>query len=202
MADAPPTFGYADSFTPTRTRKKRRSRLGKEALSPAVLLDRATEELTATDWLRDCKQLLRDALASLRLSAHRVLCLGLGSPAASRDARAQLAFLLAVCDDLSLDRTHISVYDPVFTADDTRLLDALGVHRLAENRACRFFQRFLLPYPGNSRRAGYAVDEPTIVFMPHCDLHLYENLFRENWTQARLPNLVLIANRLSEYAEK
>lgn len=185
MADAPPTFGYADSFTPTRTRKKRRSRLGKEALSPAVLLDRATEELTATDWLRDCKQLLRDALASLRLSAHRVLCLGLGSPAASRDARAQLAFLLAVCDDLSLDRTHISVYDPVFTADDTRLLDALGVHRLAENR-----------------RAGYAVDEPTIVFMPHCDLHLYENLFRENWTQARLPNLVLIANRLSEYAEK
>lgn len=52
------------------------------------------------------------------------------------------------------------------------------------------------------QRAGYAVDEPTIVFMPHCDLHLYENLFRENWTQARLPNLVLIANRLSEYAEK
>ncbi|OJT08868.1 hypothetical protein TRAPUB_219 [Trametes pubescens] len=32
--------------------------------------------------------------------------------------------------------------------------------------------------------------------MPHCDLHLYENLLRENWTRARLPHVLLIANRL------
>lgn len=38
--------------------------------------------------------------------------------------------------------------------------------------------------------------------MPHCDLHLYENLFRENWSAQRLPNILLIANRLNEYAER
>ena len=38
--------------------------------------------------------------------------------------------------------------------------------------------------------------------MPHCDLVLYENLFRENWSAARLANVLLIANRLSEYAER
>lgn len=38
--------------------------------------------------------------------------------------------------------------------------------------------------------------------MPHCDLHLYENLLRENWSRAQLPNVLLIANRLSEYAER
>lgn len=40
--------------------------------------------------------------------------------------------------------------------------------------------------------------------MPHCDLRLYENLLRENWAGggAGLSQLVLIANRLSDYAEK
>lgn len=38
--------------------------------------------------------------------------------------------------------------------------------------------------------------------MPHCDLHLYENLFRENWSAQRLPNILLIANRLNEHAER
>lgn len=37
-----------------------------------------------------------------------VLCLGLGSPTASRDARAQLAFLLAACDALALVCTPLS----------------------------------------------------------------------------------------------
>ena len=34
----------------------------------------------------------------------KVLCLGLGSPSASRDARAQLAFLLTLCEDLRIVR--------------------------------------------------------------------------------------------------
>lgn len=50
--------------------------------------------------------------------------------------------------------------------------------------------------------ARYRLEAPTIVFMPHCDLHLYENLFRENWSKKQLPRVLLIANRLSEYAEK
>ena len=52
------------------------------------------------------------------------------------------------------------------------------------------------------QNARYGMEERTIVFMPHCDLQLYENLLRENWTEQRLLNVVLIANRLSEYAER
>lgn len=52
------------------------------------------------------------------------------------------------------------------------------------------------------QNARYGIEERTIVFMPHCDLQLYENLLRENWTRERLSNVVLIANRLSEYAER
>lgn len=48
-------------------------------------------------------ELVRDAVAALAIrSSPKALCLGLGSPSASRDARAQLAFLLQVCDDLAL----------------------------------------------------------------------------------------------------
>ena len=38
--------------------------------------------------------------------------------------------------------------------------------------------------------------------MPHCDLRLYENLLRENCSQERLPRLLLIANRLTEYMDR
>ncbi|RPD65925.1 hypothetical protein L226DRAFT_530050 [Lentinus tigrinus ALCF2SS1-7] len=117
-------------------------------------------------------------------AAPDVLCLGLGSPSSSRDARAQLALLLAACDDLRIDHTKVSVFDPVFAEQDLQLLAQHG----------------LIPFPEN-RMARHVLKSPTIAFMPHCDLHLYENLLRENWSKAQLPNVLLIANRLSEYAE-
>ncbi|KAI0361882.1 hypothetical protein OH77DRAFT_1440886 [Trametes cingulata] len=180
-------FGYDDHFTPARTRKKRKNRPQAAPPSPAVLLDRASEELAQSDWLLEAQQILRESLEEAFAAsdaAPDVLCLGLGSPASSRDARAQLAFLLAACDDLSIDRTKVSVYDPVFVEEDLRLLAQLRLTPLPENR-----------------HASYGLRSPTIVFMPHCDLHLYENLLRENWSRTHLANVLLIANRLSEYAE-
>ena len=50
--------------------------------------------------------------------------------------------------------------------------------------------------------ARHRLQSPTIAFMPHCDLHLYDNLFRENWSKEQLPHVLLIANVLSEYAAK
>ncbi|KAI0708980.1 hypothetical protein C8Q76DRAFT_799022 [Earliella scabrosa] len=180
-------FGYEDHFQPARTRKKRKNRPPSEPPSPAVLLARASEELAGTDWLRDTLRTLRDALEDAFPAADvvpDVLCLGLGSPSSSRDARAQLALLLAACDDLRIERTKVSVFDPVFVEQDRELIAHCRLTALPENRMAR-----------------HALESPTIVFMPHCDLHLYENLFRENWASERLGNVLLIANRLSEYAE-
>ncbi|KAI0637181.1 SRR1-domain-containing protein [Trametes polyzona] len=185
--EASTQFGYEDHFTPARTRKKRKNRPQTAPPSPAALLKRASEELGQGDWLQDVLQALRESLQEafpVSDSAPNVLCLGLGSPASSRDARAQLAFLLAACDDLSIDRMNVSVYDPVFAEEDLRLLTELGLSPLPEHR-----------------QANYELRSPTIAFMPHCDLHLYESLLRENWSSAGLRNILLIANRLSEYTE-
>lgn len=48
--------------------------------------------------------LLTEALTEASLNYSSVLCLGLGSPTASREARAQLAFLLDICDRKPLVR--------------------------------------------------------------------------------------------------
>jgi len=37
--------------------------------------------------------------------------------------------------------------------------------------------------------------------MPHCDLELYENILRANWTKERLRRLLLIGNHLGRYTE-
>jgi len=79
----------------------------------------------------------------------------------------------------------VSAYDPVFTQEDEQLLRDIDITRLTENRT-----------------ASYALEGPSIAYMPHCDMELYENLLRENWSRERLLGLVLIANTLSEYLDR
>ncbi|KAI0685476.1 SRR1-domain-containing protein [Cytidiella melzeri] len=179
-------FEYDTPFTPTRPRKKRKNKNTPDRPNPQEVLERTKQELLAGEWAHDCKKLVRTALDTLSIQSPKVLCLGLGSPSSSRDARAQLAFLLEVCDDLTLERSNVSAYDPAFTDEDDQLLATLGMKRLPDSE---------------NRNAAYPLPEPTIVYMPHCDLQLYENLLRANWSRDRLPQLVLIANRFSEYLD-
>jgi len=128
--------------------------------------------------------LIRDRVLDAKFtSPEKILCLGLGSPSNSRDARAQLAFLLRLCGDLNLVGAHVTLYDPIFTDEDTQLL---GV-RLGLNIT--------------SVPIGYALSAPTIVYMPHCDMTLYESFLRENWSNDRLSLVILIGNNLCDYTE-
>jgi len=113
-----------------------------------------------------------------------VLCLGLGSPSTSRNALAQLGFLLKMCEHLNIERAQVSLYDPVFNEADANLLEELELRRLAEDSLGK-----------------YSIEAPTILFMPHCDIPLYENVLRQNWTATKLSNLVFVANQFSEYVE-
>lgn len=61
-----PRFGYADTFTPARTRKKRKNRRDRELPPPALLFERTMGELAEGDWVQECKR------RSLALSDHRV----------------------------------------------------------------------------------------------------------------------------------
>lgn len=46
--------------------------------------------------------MLRGSLRDAMFISPDILCLGLGSPGSSRDARVQLAFLLSVCHELDI----------------------------------------------------------------------------------------------------
>jgi len=101
------------------------------------VIQRMREELRQGDWLTECLQILGHSLKSAALTSPDILCLGLGSPTSSLNARLQLGFLLEICEQLKVDHTRISIYDPVFTADDTYLFRELHLRLLTENKAER-----------------------------------------------------------------
>jgi hypothetical protein len=51
------------------------------------------------------------------------------------------------------------------------------------------------------QRVKNEVDVPTILYMPHCEVMLYESVLRDNWNKERLANIVFIGNRLSNYVD-
>ncbi|KAL4067666.1 hypothetical protein J3A83DRAFT_4097243 [Scleroderma citrinum] len=183
------TFTY-EPFTRISPRKKRKGKTNKEISSPLDLLRRAREDLSADGtWLSDCEEHLRFALWDMCIKPRRVLCLGLGSPTSSRDARAQLALLNRLCAFAEIGPTNISLCDPIFTGADEELFRLLGM------RCTRAYWFWTDPI----QDVDHSLHHPTIVFMPHCDLKLYEIVLRANWSRQRLCNMVLVANSFGDY---
>jgi len=51
----------------------------------------------------------------------------------------------------------------------------------------------------DDKEARYELLEPTLMYMPHCDLPFYNNLFEANWSPERLGNMILLGNDLEDY---
>ena len=49
---------------------------------------------------------------------------------------------------------------------------------------------------------NYTTNPDTVVYMPHCDLSLFERFLKDNWFPERIPNIILVGNTLSDYADK
>ncbi|KAF8136392.1 SRR1-domain-containing protein [Boletus edulis] len=178
-------FAY-DSFIRVNPRKKRKRKDKGNATTPCDLLIRVTEELK-TDrggWFLCCEEICREALDEARMAPRKVLCLGLGSPSSSRDARAQLALLSCLCASLGIVSADVSMYDPVFTDADRQLFQTLGMRYLDHNQGTE-----------------HSLNCPTILYMPHCDLRVYEQVIRANWTLEGLCNIVFLANRFRDYVD-
>ncbi|KAF8626253.1 hypothetical protein AX15_004931 [Amanita polypyramis BW_CC] len=176
------SFPYAD-FVLVKSRKSRKNKAKFEGNPPAALLQGLQLELGTDEWFAQCKQIIDESLGDLKIPFATVICLGLGSPSSSQNARVQLAFLLEICDHLSIERHMVSLYDPIFSREDLSLLEGLRLTVLS-----------------NNENGVHPMDAPTIVFMPHCDMELYENLLKANWKpQLHTMKLLFIANQLSEY---
>jgi hypothetical protein len=48
----------------------------------------------------------------------------------------------------------------------------------------------------------HEVERPTILYMPHCDLKLYENIIGANWSEEQLARIIFVANRFKDYTDK
>lgn len=183
MSTIDTNFTYSD-FKPVLSRKKRKNKAKVEPPPLITLVEQAREELAKDDWNSGCQQILREHLTVHSLFPVQVLCLGLGSPSSSPNSRFQLGFLLEICKSMHIEHANVSVYDPVFSKEDSALFEELGMRLLSENKEGR-----------------YPLDTPTILWMPHCDLDLYENVLRANWSRAQLPYVILISNCLRDYVD-
>ncbi|KAJ3894177.1 SRR1-domain-containing protein [Lentinula edodes] len=187
--------------SPSRQRKTRKQRQQKPPLFSRVQFVQDKLDLT---WFNSCIQEYFESRI-LEISEensgqkkkrrqkkeYNVTCLGLGSPETSDNARAQLAFLLKVCDALNIDCTRISIYDPVFTDEDKSLLRQLGMCVLDCGSDTT-----------DTRIYNISTDEePTMLFMPHCDLALYESVLAANWSSSRLNNSLFICNHFDDYIQ-
>jgi hypothetical protein len=52
------------------------------------------------------------------------------------------------------------------------------------------------------QNAAHSISNPTLIFMPHCDISLYENMLRQNWSIHNLPNMFFIANQFQDYVDR
>ncbi|KAG1826968.1 SRR1-domain-containing protein [Suillus subaureus] len=186
------SFAYSQATTRARTRKK--NRRGNDRHEPPLLkdlVDRCKTDIESNGWITTCLGLVQDALRKTNMSCPDVLCLGLGSPSSSREARAQLAFLISSCTVLGIAPSDVSVYDPVFTDADKVLFQSFGMRCLPDTASLLFC------YDGK-----HGVERPTILYMPHCDLKLYENIIGANWSEEQLARIIFVANRFSDYTDK
>ncbi|KAL2337162.1 hypothetical protein Fmac_011608 [Flemingia macrophylla] len=79
---------------------------------------------------------------------------------------------------------NIEVFDPVLSATESRVLEALGCSVMSVNE--------------HGRREAL---KPTLFFMPHCEAELYNNLLQANWKLDLLKNIVLIGNSFETYEQ-
>lgn len=157
----------------------------------------------------------------------RIVCLGLGSPQTSRSAQIQLALLVVVCSWLERQLRHSNqssstaldsesieggveclAFDPVFSAADTALLERYDVRTLSHSLHTGVEQKeYDQEKLAESIETFYtAITEPTLLYMPHCDRGLYEELLSLNYsspaktTQSEATSpIVLLCNTLSNY---
>jgi len=177
------TFQYSE-FKPVVPRRKRKNLKNKERPSLLALVERTREDLAKDDWNARCQEILLDHLEARTFCPSQILCLGLGSPSSSPNSRAQLAFLLEICKSTAIKPDNVFIYDPVFSEEDDALFEQLGFRVLSENKDGR-----------------HTLDAPTILWMPHCDLDLYESVLAANWSREQLGRMVLVSNRLGDYVD-
>uniref|UniRef100_A0A8D0ER46 SRR1 domain containing n=1 Tax=Strix occidentalis caurina TaxID=311401 RepID=A0A8D0ER46_STROC len=116
----------------------------------------------------------------------RCVCYGLGRFSGCPVARAQLAFLLLLLEELGVPPGRCSLFDPAFSAREAAALGHLGLRLLPENEE------------GKHDVEGSA----TLFYMVHCGKALYNNLLWRNWSAGALARMVIVGNSFKGIEER
>jgi hypothetical protein len=149
-------------------------------------LEEMAKELKESQFFKDFKRSLLQTNVLQRCSSSSpglpldVVCYGIGRLSECVCAQYQLSLLIALKDHMKVERCL--VFDPVLMEGELCILEELGFDRILQNEVCR-----------------RGVDTPTLFYMVHCSMTMYNNLLWANWSEKQLHNVVLVGNPLSSY---
>lgn len=115
-------------------------------------------------------------------STFQFIIYGIGSIDSYESPRLQLGLALLIYEHFKSQISSVEVFDPVISANECTVIEGLGfkVMRVDEN----------------GRRE---VQVPTLFFMPHCEVQLYDNLLSANWGAEHFNKMVVLGNSFGEY---
>ncbi|KAM7491167.1 hypothetical protein LguiA_034088 [Lonicera macranthoides] len=117
-------------------------------------------------------------------STMQMVIYGIGSIESFEPPRWQLS--LAILMKRKFDWIgNIDVFDPIISLTESRVIESLGCSVLSVNE--------------HGKRKALS---PTLFFMPHCEVELYENLLEANWRGDMLNQIVLFGNSFETYAQE
>ncbi|XP_054813464.1 protein SENSITIVITY TO RED LIGHT REDUCED 1-like [Prosopis cineraria] len=117
-------------------------------------------------------------------SKAQMVIYGIGNIELEEISRLQLSLAMLMKKDFGWIEL-VEVFDPVISKTESQVMKTLGCSVLSINE--------------HGRREAM---KPTIFFMPHCEIHLYNNLMETNWELSLLRNLVILGNSFEEYRKR
>lgn len=176
-----PRANCPSNLTPLDNERNVDSNITCETL--AGRLHEAEVELKNSLFLDNVFHYLKDSLNALNVKGiPDILCYGLGQFSSRRSSKYQLALLL--CLKKHYD-SQVYVYDPVFSSVEIELLDRFGCNVINVNEEGKRKIR----------------ENTTLVYMPHCSVHLINNFLYANWCGERLNKCILLTNSFSIVAD-
>lgn len=122
-----------------------------------------------------------DKILSFHPQFHLVIY-GIGSIDSFETPRLQFSLALVLHEQLKRQISSVEVFDPIISATERATMEELGVTVMEIDE-----------------RGRREVKAPTLFFMPHCEVQLYDNLLNANWGCESLNKMVILGNSFGEY---
>ncbi|KAJ9073153.1 sensitivity to red-light reduced protein, variant 2 [Entomophthora muscae] len=171
-------FEVVKSITKSSPKEKNMEQLMK-------IIDDKISTLATWNSCTDFSDRIKDKLAAPESqNSIDIVCYGIGSIADSILSQWQLALILVLSRRIKKIRDMV-YYDPVLLSE-------------IESNVLVFFGFKILDVNEEGRRK---IDKPTLFYMPHCPLALYDNVLNANWNASSLRHLYIFGNLLTNYYE-